>query len=257
MVFFLVVAVWALAGKSRGELTLSALALAGGVLVKGWPMLMAPLFARRWGWARSLMFAAVVLASLAFYAAEAGWGLTGPPDGRGVFGAVRIYSVEWEFNSGLYYWLARLVTPEIARLLGLVVPALVGLGLGLHLWQSPDRKQNPLRLVRLAAFPFAIYLLLAHTIHPWYITLMLVLLPFFYPSPGEKAAVSRWIWPWVYFMFFKAFTYLSYTGVDAPEGLPLIQTAAYLPFWLLIFWSIKAHVMVPSNRINALRSRQK
>jgi alpha-1,6-mannosyltransferase len=252
MVLFLAAAIWGLGRASSRGLTLSVLAVAAGVLVKGWPLLMAPLFTRRWGWARTLLFMTLVVAPLAFFAAEAGWGLVGPADGRGVFGAVRIYSAEWEFNSGLYYWLARLVTPELARLLGLVVPALVGMALGLRQWFTPETGQDTLHLVRLAAFPFAVYLLLTHTIHPWYLALMLVLLPFFWPAPGENAAVSRWIWPWTYYMFFAAFTYVAYTGVDAPSGLPLIQTAAYLPFWLLLLWSMNAHVifakLIPPRR---------
>jgi hypothetical protein len=109
------------------------------------------------------------------------------------------------------------------------------------------------RFIRLAALPFAAYLLLAHTIHPWYLALMLVLLPFFWPAPGENAAIRRWIWPWIYFMFFEAFTYLSYTGIDAPQGLPLIQTAAYLPFWLLIIWSVKPYVRMIKNPLRSLR----
>jgi len=247
MVFFLAVAVWALAGTNRGQFTLSALSLAVGVLVKGWPLLLAPLFSPRWGWARTTLFCTAVCVPLVYFAAGAGWGLAGPADGRGVFGAVRIYTAEWEFNSGLYYWLARWITPEIARLLGLVVPAVIGAAMGLRLWFSPKTGIHTLRLVRLSAFPLAAYLLLAHTVHPWYIALMLALLPFFLPAPGEDPLVSRWLWPWIYFMFFKAFTYLSYTGINAPDGLPLIQTAAYLPFWLLILWSIKHYVRVPAK----------
>jgi alpha-1,6-mannosyltransferase len=253
MVFFLAVAVWGLAGSDKKSLTLSPLAAAASVLVKGWPLFMAPVFARRWGLARTALFAAAVILPLALFAAGAGWGLTGTADGRGVFGAVRIYSAEWEFNSGLYYWLARLLTPESARLLGLLVPALVSGLVGWRLWREKD-DVDPLRLVRLAAYPFAAYLLLAHTIHPWYITLMLVLLPFFWPAPGEQPAVSRWIWPWIYFMFFEAFTYLSYTGIEAPQGLPLIQTSAYLPFWLLILWSVKIHTKILKGIRKPLRS---
>jgi alpha-1,6-mannosyltransferase len=259
MVFFLAAAVWAITHRGRLARTLSALALAAAVLVKGWPLLMAPIFARRWGLARTALFAAAVLAPLALFAAEAGWGLFGPADGRGVFGAVRIYSLEWEFNSGLYYWLALLVTPAVARLLGLVIPALLGLAAGLLLWRDQDADGDDAaafnrRIIRLAALPFGAYLLLAHTIHPWYLTLMLVLLPFFWPAPGEAVIVRRWIWPWIYFMFFEVFTYLAYTGIEAPGGLPLIQTAAYLPFWYLILWSLLANDSLVKIIKNPLRS---
>jgi alpha-1,6-mannosyltransferase len=240
MMFLTAAAVWALASNRLGTRFFSALLLAAASLVKGWPLLLSPVFSRRWGWPLSLLFAAAVFVPLALFASDAGWGLTGPADGTGVFGAIRIYAEEWEFNAGLYYWLARLLSPEVARLLGLVLPALLALAIGLRFWlDRSEAAVSVLRMVRLASLPFALYLLLSHTIHPWYLALMICLLPFFWPSPGEDPSVSRWIWPWIYYMFFAAYTYISYTAVVAPGGLPLIQTAAYLPFWLLVIWALK------------------
>lgn len=236
MVFFVLLALWAL---FRRWWVLSALALAGGVLVKGWPALLAPLFARRWGWRGLAVFGLSAALPLAAFAVGAGWGLTGPADGRGVFGAVRIYSVMWEFNSGLYAWLARLLTPGGARLLALAAPALAGLALG---WlnvpaRGVDAPAARRSLARWSAMPFGLYLLLSPTVHPWYLALVLALLPFFWPADGESRSIRRWIWPWVYFMFFEAFTYLAYSGAGAPAGLALIRTAAYLPFWGLLAWA--------------------
>jgi hypothetical protein len=159
-----------------------------------------------------------------------------------VFGAVRIYSSDGEFNSGLYYWIARLLTPSAARLLAVAAPALLGLVLGWQAWQLADSPPGgspaaDRALVRWAALPFGLYLLLAPTVHPWYLTLVLALLPFFWPAEGEAPAVGRWIWPWVYFTFFEAFTYLAYSGLSEPAGLALIRTAGYLPLWGLLIWA--------------------
>jgi alpha-1,6-mannosyltransferase len=240
MVFLTSAAVWALASNWRRGRFLSASLLAAASLVKGWPLLLAPIFSRRWGWPLTLLFAAAVFVPLALFASDAGWGLTGAAQGTGVFGAIRIYTEEWAFNGGLFYWLARLFSTEVARLLGLILPALLAVAIGLQVWLNKDGSSiSVLDLVRLASFPFALYLLLSHTVHPWYLALIICLLPFFWPAPGERPAVSRWIWPWIYYTFFSAYTYLAYTTVDAPEGLPLLQTAAYLPFWLLIIWALK------------------
>jgi hypothetical protein len=242
MVFFVAAALWGLVERSRGGLLLSALALAAGVLVKGWPVLIAPLFVRRWGLGRTILFGLGVVLPLAAFASEAGWGLSGAADGRGVFGAVRIYSAEFKFNSGLYTWFARLLSPAAARLLAVAAPGLLGLVLGWHVWRlkggrCDDPTGTDRTLLRWAALPFGMYLLLAPTVHPWYLTLLLALLPFFWPALGEGPAVRRWIWPWVYFMFFNAFTYLAYSGISAPDGLDLIRTAFYLPLWGLLVWA--------------------
>ena len=40
------------------------------------------------------------------FALGAGWGLTGPLDGEGLFGALRVYaaaSEHWNYNGGLYH----------------------------------------------------------------------------------------------------------------------------------------------------------
>ena len=242
MIFFVLAALWGLLHGGRGALALSALALAAGVLVKGWPVLIAPLFVRRWGLWRVLLFGLGVVLPLAAFASGAGWGISGAADGRGVFGAVRIYSAAWEFNSGLYYWIAQLLTPAAARLIALAAPGLLGLAFG---WQvgrlgagsHSDAAANDRSVVRWAALPFGLYLLLAPTVHPWYLTLVLALLPFYWPAQGEGPAIRRWIWPWVYFMFFEAFTYLAYSGVSAPANLALIRTAGYLPLWGLLIWA--------------------
>ena len=101
-------------------------------------------------------------------------------------------------------------------------------------------------MLRQAILPFGLYLLLTPTVHPWYLTLVLALLPFYWPAPGEALAIRRWLWPWVYFMFFEAFTYLVYSGMSAPTGLVWIQTAAYLPFWGLLLWASRRPASAPA-----------
>jgi quinol-cytochrome oxidoreductase complex cytochrome b subunit len=95
-------------------------------------------------------------------------------------------------------------------------------------------------LIRWCALIFGLYLVLAPTIHPWYLTLVLLLLPFYWPTDDESGTMRRWIWPWIYFMFVEAITYLAYSGISTPaiSDLELLQTIGYIPFWLLFIWAV-------------------
>jgi alpha-1,6-mannosyltransferase len=250
MVLCLLLAIWGLVNQKPSGRTLSALALSASALVKGWPILAAPLFLRRWGPGRTVLFGISLLLPLALFAAGAGWGLVGPLDGRGVFGALRIYAASWTFNSGLFTWVEKLSGSATARMLAVLVPASASLLLAWLDWRlarveregsagSRDVTLANRRLVRWIAIPFGLYLLLAPTIYPWYLTVVLALLPFLWAGVGEAALCQRWIWPWVYFMFLEAFTYLAYAGLSAPRSLPFIQLAVYLPFWLLLLWAAR------------------
>ena len=65
--------------------------LALATLTKLIPLLMAPVFWWRWNWGSRLLFGYLVIAMLVSPALRAGWGLIGELDGRGLFGAFRIY----------------------------------------------------------------------------------------------------------------------------------------------------------------------
>ena len=195
MLFFFALALWGLASRRPGGLTLSTLALAASILVKGWPVLVVPIFIQRWGVKRLILFGLSVVLPLAGFAAGAGWGLSGPPDGRGVFGAMRIYAATWSFNSGLYIWIAKAIHSDAARLVSVLVPGLAGVFLAWR-WHShkalpggsrvpEDPAASDRWLIRWCALIFGLYLVLAPTIHPWYLTLVLLLLPFFWPTDDE------------------------------------------------------------------------
>jgi alpha-1,6-mannosyltransferase len=243
MVFFIAAGLWGLVSGKRGGLLLSVLAWAAAVLVKGWPILSAPLFANRWGIKRLVLFGLGVALPLAFFAVEAGWGFGDTAGGQGVFGALRVYTTAWKFNGGLYHWLGISLGAKTARLISLLIPGFVGILLGVEAWLNEGTHHSDLTawnrvLIRWAILPFSLFLLVTPTIHPWYLALVFILLPFFWPAVGEDTAIKRWIWPWIYFMFFEAFTYLSYIGITTPPaGLEMVQTVAYLPFWGLLIWA--------------------
>jgi len=166
--------------------------LAAATLTKPLPILLAPLFIRRWRWRGALLYSGLILAVLVLFALTAGWGIFGEMDGTGVFGATRIYLRYWNYNSGIYHWLEVLfsgyqtpgaVPVEVVGETPLVIAKLITSGfLGLIVliagWKARQLDSDLHRILRLAAIPLGAYLLLTPTIHPWYLTLIIPFLPF-------------------------------------------------------------------------------
>jgi alpha-1,6-mannosyltransferase len=199
MICLMMLALWALSAAPR----LSPPALAAATLTKGIPGLLLPVVTWRWGWRRTLIYIGLVIAVLVPFALGAGWGLTGPRNGEGLFGALRIYTAHWNYNGGLYHWLE--VTLSGYRTPGAVPPEIVGeapiraakltmgviLGLVLTVVGWKGRRCNDdVGLLRLAVVPLAAYLLLTTTVHPWYVTLVIPLLPFLLPKKDEKTPLA-------------------------------------------------------------------
>jgi hypothetical protein len=239
MICLMMAALWALVAARSARL--SAVALAAATLTKGLPALLLPVLARRWGWRRILLYGGLVVAACLPPALQAGWGLSGPQDGTGLFGALRIYSAHWNYNSGLYHWLE--VGLSGYRTPGAVPQEVVGpgpilaaklsvtLALGLALvvaWRKSAERSN-LALLRLALLPLGAYLLLATTVHPWYVTFIVPLLPFLAP---HKAA-----WAWLYFSASVALSYLTYLDPANLREYDSVRLLEYTPLYLLLLWS--------------------
>ena len=218
------------------------MALAAATLTKGLPVLLLPVLARRWGWRRTLAYGGLIIAACLPFALGAGWGLLGPLDGEGLFGALRIYTATWNFYSGLYHWLeaglstcwtSSWVPTLIARLTVLVALDLVVI----VVWRRGQRCDSDLALLRLAVVPLAAYLLVATTVHPWYVTFVIPLLPFLPPRKGEPARRRRLVVPWLYFSAVVSLTYLIYLDPVDPRESDLVRLVEYVPLYVLLLWS--------------------
>ena len=264
MLFFITLALYFIVcvpdGPSRQWwLYTSAIALAAATLTKGLPLIVAPFFLRRWGWRRLIVYVTILVGVLASCAVGAGWGLFGALDGRGLFGALRIYLNGWSFNSGINYWLetglssyqqsgrwpAWAVGADVVRLVRWLTSAaqiLVVIVAGMVAWRwdgSPrgEPAERDRRLLRLCAIPIGAYLLLTPTLHPWYVTLLLIFLPFLSPAQGEKMSVGRFIWPWVYFSIAVALSYLTYIDPNNLREFAQVRLIEYIPLYLLLIWA--------------------
>jgi hypothetical protein len=267
MLLLMMAALWALVAERRPPTTdhrlpvtalLSPLALAAATLTKGVPGLLLPVMAWRWGWRRTLVFVGLVVVVLIPFALGAGWGLTGPRDdstelaevGAGLFGALRFYAARWNYNGGLYHWLEvglsgyrtpGAVPPEVvgqapiraAKLTMAVVLGCVLIAVGWQSWRCDD----DLTLLRLAMVPLAAYLLLTTTVHPWYVTLVIPLLPFLLPKNGKATRSGRFLWPWIYFSAAVTLSYLTYLDPANLREYDRVRLVEYVPLCLLLVWS--------------------
>jgi hypothetical protein len=226
------------------------LALGAATLTKGIPALLLPVVAWRWGWLRSLLFIGLIVGTLVPFALDAGWGLTGPGDGEGVFGALRIYTARWNYNSGLYHWwevaLSGYRTPGAVpeaiagkapiQAAKLTMATLLGLLLAVAAWKS-RRLDDDLAWLRLAALPLGAYLLLTTTVHPWYVTLIIPLLPFFAPDENERTRSGRLLWPWLYFSTAVALAYFTYFDPANLREYDWVRLVEYVPLYVLLIRS--------------------
>jgi uncharacterized membrane protein len=221
---------------------MSGVMLAAAALTKGIPLLLAPTLTRRWGWQGLLAFVAVaVVVSVPFVLVD-GIGVSGDPEGVGLLGAVRIYASQWNFNSGLFHWLdgglsgwsdyAGLATDWIARALVAVVMVAVLLAGWLKTKGASDT-----RLLRLMLIPLCAYLILTTTVHPWYVTIVIPLLPFLLGRPGAHGRSARFVLPWLAFAGLVALSYLTYLDPANLREYPAVRLAQYVPLYLLLGWA--------------------
>jgi hypothetical protein len=248
MVCLIVAALWALiALRSR---LLSVIVLAIATLTKGLPALLLPVVARRWRWPYVLVYLGLILVAILPFALDAGWGLSVPPEGEGLFGALLVYSAYWNYNSGLYHWLEVLLsgypTPgpvpqEVVGWLPVYLAKLaMALGLGgvlAFVWRKSQEVETPLALLRWAIVPLTAYLVLATTVHPWYVTWIVPLLVFLLPRPETSDAASRFLWPLLHLSLVVPLSYLSYLGSAQPREYALVRVGEYVPFFVLLAWA--------------------
>ena len=212
-------------------------ALALATLTKVLPVMAVPVLFWRWSWRQWFVYGLATGGLLLPSATRAGWGLTGPLDGTGLFGALRIYSSQWKFNSGIFHWFeawlnqkgvydSLAAAKQIGFVLMLVVLVIV--------WRTARRERGVRMSLRLTAVPFMAYILLAPTVHPWYALMLIAFLPFLTPGEGE----SRWFWlvtlPWLYLSGALVFSYLTYLDPQNFGELEWVRRLEWLPVLALL-----------------------
>jgi hypothetical protein len=213
------------------------LVLTLATLTKILPVLTIPVLFWRWSWRQWLLYGLATIGFLLPSAWRAGWGVTGPLDGTGLFGALRIYGSVWKFNSGLFYGLEQVLTKQglgdpLSTSKQIVFGSMVVV---LFVVWLVARRQKGFRVsLRLTAVPFMAYILLTPTVHPWYILVLIAFLPFLAPGEGE----SRWLWllvlPWLYLSGALIFSYLTYLDPLNFGELEWVRRLQWIPTLILL-----------------------
>ncbi|MYH61348.1 MAG: hypothetical protein F4148_06175 [Caldilineaceae bacterium SB0675_bin_29] len=211
------------------------------------PVFLTPIFWWRWNCGSRLLYVYLTIGMLVSPALRAGWGLTGELDGRGLFGALRIYNAQWNFNSGLFRWLEKwLQSMGIADSMAQAqeISYFLMFLLLFEVWRQFRYFKTDLRAaLRWLAVPLGGYLLLATTVHPWYLLALMPFLPIL--APGDDEPKRLWLWPlpWLWLSGFVALSYVTYIDPENLLDLDWVRLVEWLPTLFLLgialFWGLR------------------
>lgn len=211
-----------------GHRTRSAIALALATLTKFVPALLLPIFVRRWGVRRTLLYGALVGLAFAPFLG-AGLGLGRDTQGTGIFGALHVYATQWKTNDGLFFWLVRALDARVANPLpaakGIVLLILLMLGLAVLLRSEVGEPA----VIGHAVLLLSAYLLLTPAMFPWYLTWLIALMPLL-PLRRSLAALA-FTAGWLYFAAAVNLSYLFYLDPADPREYEWIRRTEYLPLF--------------------------
>lgn len=230
MVFFLVATVY-LARRKQGGWAAVALALAGWV--KLFPFLLLPFLWRRFGWravwASGLTITVVALPYFAPYVLPH------------VRESIDLYARLFEFNAGLYYSIKEyyFITTgaDWSKQIGPALRQLFLIGLPV-LYVLDARFRWPLARAFLVTIGF--FLVMATTVHPWYLVGILALV----------ALLSQPAWHWQWLGLCALGTYLLY--IDGPYWFFVVVGWGG---WLLL--ALVRHIPISLQVLQQVRARRK
>lgn len=238
MIFFLLLAWYLLQRQRRGS---AAIAFAAAVASKLLPLLLLPFLirrlwqpvpgggggerrVRRWWIAGQpfVRFSIVFGASCGLFFAPL---LLSPGFIAGFRSSLALYQQKFEFNASIYYlaraWGYYQVGWNQIALFGPWLARLAAVGILFLAWV--DKRRDWASLANVWLWAFVLYLLLATTVHPWYLGIPIVLCVF-----------TRWRFP-LWWSFLIMLTYTSYLTVPYRELLWLVA----LEYGLVVAYAIR------------------
>ncbi|MEM8524203.1 MAG: hypothetical protein AAGG68_06155 [Bacteroidota bacterium] len=230
MVFFLLLAVYGLkkweekSNSSKKILVFSALSFAFSIASKLLPLMFLPMLIKRLGWKKSVLYFVIVGSTvlLLFLPLLSGAFLQN-------FGnSLDLYFRKFEFNASIYY-LIRWIGFQLKgfNLIAKIGPALaLGTLLGISILSFREKKPTIKHLPLMMLFAICIYLSFTTTVHPWYISLPLVLCCF----TSFRFPV---LWSGLIFL-----TYINYSYTDYQENLWIVAVE-YLLVWSYFLWELR------------------
>jgi alpha-1,6-mannosyltransferase len=198
---------------------LSAICLAFGVSIKLLPLIFIPLIIKELGFKKGIIYSFIVgLVNLILFAPFFDNQLI-----QNVASSVGLYFQKFEFNASIYYIIRQIgywiwgynIIGDAGKGLALLVFSLI-------LWISIKPQSKLFSIPNKVLFILTIYYFFATTVHPWYISTLImamVFTPFRYPVA----------WSLMVFL-----TYFSYTTKPYEENLYLVFTEYLLVFGMMI-----------------------
>lgn len=217
MVFFLVLSIFLLI---KDRMNWSAVAFAGAVASKLLPLLFLPYFLRKFGWLKTIQFGLIVgLVSIAmFIPILSNQFITN-------FGnSLNLYFQKFEFNGSIYY-LARWWGYQKSghNLIAQIGPVLALLSSSIIVLMALLKKKPTLpKFAEYWMWAIVVYLIFTPTVHPWYVTLPLLLCGF-----GNYRFPVIW-------SFFIFLTYINYNGEVYQERIGFVALEYLIVFSVMV-----------------------
>ena len=196
MIFFLLLAIYFL---NKQKLTLSAIAFGFAIGAKLWPIMLMPLLFKRLGFKQTIIYSVIsgVVSIIILFPMLLQY--------ANIFSSLNLYFQQFEFNASVYYLLRWIINKdenfETFTLMRQLLPFVTIIAISvLSYFYQKDKFITALQLA------FSIYCLFATTMHPWYITPLIMLSVF----SGYRYAI---LWSLLIY-----FTYITYIDITYPEN---------------------------------------
>ena len=240
IVGFTMLALWLmfdLAQRQPWAAYAGVVALAAATLSRPLAALFVLILFWQWNWRQRILYTVLTVVPVGIVGLVSGFGLEEGATG-GAFGSAITFGRTFRFNSGVFAWLSRWIAsqPQIFDrgyeesfdLARVILVPIVGAAL-LWVFVRSRRTAGPLTTIRAFAAPMIIYVLFTTVLHPWYILLGLLLLPFV--APGEGESRMRWaqIAPWVALSVLLVFSYLTFEDESAHAEREWVRQIEWIP----------------------------
>ena len=196
MIFFLLLALY---WMNKHQLSLSAIAFGFAIGAKLWPIMLMPLLFKKLGFKATIQYSIIsgVVSIITLFPMILQY--------ANIFSSLNLYFQQFEFNGSVYYFLRWVIDKDerfwIFDLMRRMLPVFTLLSISYLSYKY--HKNHFVTALQLA---FSIYCLFATTMHPWYITPLIMLSVF-----------SGYRYPIVWSLLIY-FTYITYIDTTYPEN---------------------------------------